>query len=92
VCHKYGNDDKCQFLFPHKVIELSHFELEMNSVVFMCKDPYVNYFNPYILVFCQHNHNIKCILSGKGTKAAMFYISNYITKMDSKTYEMLSLL
>ncbi|KAG1779379.1 hypothetical protein EV702DRAFT_923238, partial [Suillus placidus] len=45
-----------------------------------------------ILVFCRYNHDIKCILSGKGAKAAMFYISDYITKMDSKTYEMLSLL
>ncbi|KAG1805862.1 uncharacterized protein BJ212DRAFT_1243159, partial [Suillus subaureus] len=80
------------FLFPHEVIELSHFEPETNSVIFMCKDLYVNYFNPYILMFCRHNHDIKCILSGKGAKVAMFYISDYITKMDSKTYEMLSLL
>src|SRR5882762_10541168 len=52
----------------------------------------VNYFNRYILVYCRHNHDIKCILSGKAAKAAMFYISDYITKMDTKTYEMLSLL
>ena len=35
---------------------------------------------------------MKCILSGKSAKAAMFYITDYITKMDCKTYEMLSLL
>jgi hypothetical protein len=58
----------------------------------MCRDGNINYFNPYILVFCRHNHDIKCILSGKGAKAAMFYISDYITKMDLKTYEVLSLL
>jgi len=52
----------------------------------------VNYFNRYILVYCRHNHDIKCILSGKAAKAAMFYITDYITKMDVKTYEMLSLL
>jgi hypothetical protein len=52
----------------------------------------VNYFNRYILVYCRHNHDIKCILSGKAAKAAMFYITDYITKMDLKTYEMLSLL
>jgi hypothetical protein len=43
-------------------------------------------------VYCRHNHDIKCILSGKAAKAAMFYITDYITKMDLKTYEMLSLL
>lgn len=58
----------------------------------MCRDGTVNYFNPYLLVFCRHNHDLKCILSGKSAKAAMFYISDYITKMGLKTYEMLTLL
>ncbi|KAI6030203.1 hypothetical protein EDC04DRAFT_2572412, partial [Pisolithus marmoratus] len=58
----------------------------------MCRDGNVNYHNQYILVFCRHNHDLKCILSGKSAKAAMFYISDYITKMGTKTYEMLSLL
>ena len=58
----------------------------------MCHDSTVNYFNPYILVFCQHNHDLKCILSGKAAKASSFYITDYITKMGPKTYEMLSLL
>ena len=58
----------------------------------MCHDGTVNNFNPYILVCCRHNHDLKCILSGKAAKAAMFYLSDYITKMDTKTYEMLSLL
>jgi len=92
VCHKYGNDKKCRFLFPHEIIEASYFDQDTNSVVLLCRDSTVNYFNPYILIFCRHNHDIKCILSGKGAKAAMFYISDYITKMDMKTYQSLTLL
>ena len=92
VCEKYGNTGKCHFFFPHEVVDASYFDPEANSVVFMCHDATMNYFNPYILVFCRHNHDIKCILSGKAAKAAMFYITDYITKMDTKTYEMLSLL
>jgi hypothetical protein len=92
VCHKYNNENRCRFLFPHEVIERLHFDEDTNSVVLMCRDSTVNFFNPYVLVFCLHNHNIKCILSGKGAKAAMFYVSDYITKMDVKTYEILSLL
>jgi hypothetical protein len=92
VCHKYGNDNRCRFLFPHEIVEASSFDPDTNSVVLMCRDANVNYFNPYILVCCRHNHDIKCILSGRGAKAAMFYISDYITKMDVKTYEVLSLL
>jgi hypothetical protein len=92
VCEKYGNQGKCCFLFPHEVVDASYFDPETNSVVLMCRDENVNYFNPYILVFCRHNHDIKCILSGKAAKSAMFYITDYITKMDIKTYEMLSLM
>lgn len=58
----------------------------------MCCDGNVKYFNPYILVFCWHNHDLKCILSGKAAKALSFSITDYITKMGPKTYEMLSLL
>ncbi|KAG1761818.1 hypothetical protein EDD22DRAFT_736177, partial [Suillus occidentalis] len=92
VCHKYGNDSSCRFMFPHEVVDESFFDEATNSVVFKCTDGTVNYFNPNLLVCCRHNHDLRCILSGKSAKAAMFYISDYITKMDSKTYEMLSLL
>jgi len=92
VCHKYGNEGKCRFLFPHEIVDKSYFDKETNSVFLMCHDATINFFNPYILVFCRHNHDIKCILSGKAAKAAMFYITDYITKMDIKTHEMLSLM
>jgi hypothetical protein len=79
-------------LFPHEIVEASHFDPETNSIFLLVRDGTVNYFNPHLLVFCRHNHDIKCILSGKATKAAMFYITDYITKSDLKTHEMLSLL
>src|SRR5882724_2912052 len=80
------------FLFPHEIVDKSHFDKETNSVFLMCHDATINFFNPYILVFCWHNHDIRCILSGKAAKAAMFYITDYITKMDIKTHEMLLLM
>ncbi|KDQ06455.1 hypothetical protein BOTBODRAFT_121485, partial [Botryobasidium botryosum FD-172 SS1] len=92
VCHKYGHIDDCRFQFPHDIIKQSYFDPETNSIFLLCLDGTVNNFNPYILVFCRHNHDIKCILSGKAAKAAMFYITGYITKMDLTTYEMISLL
>lgn len=92
VCFKYGRVDKCRFLFPHDIVKEARFDPETNSIYLTCLDPWVNYYNPYILVFCRHNHDIKCILSGKAAKSAMFYITDYITKMDLKTHEMLSLM
>lgn len=88
VCHKYNNKGHCQFLFLHKIVDALHFDLETNLVALMCCDSTVNYYNPYILVFCRHNPDIKCILSGKVAKAVMFYI----TKTDMKTHEMFSLM
>ncbi|KAF8218878.1 hypothetical protein L208DRAFT_1133286, partial [Tricholoma matsutake] len=92
VCHKYGNTGTCRFQFPHEIVQESWFDSETNSIYLKCLDPNVNYHNPFILVYCRHNHDLKCILSGKAAKAAMFYITDYITKKDLKTYEVLSIL
>ncbi|KAG2743722.1 hypothetical protein P692DRAFT_201722980 [Suillus brevipes Sb2] len=92
VCHKYGNNEQCRFLFPHEVVEESYYDAASKSVVLKCGDGTINYFNPYILVYCRHNHDLKCILSGRAAKAAMFYITDYITKTELKTHEMLSLM
>ncbi|KAG2337352.1 hypothetical protein BDR05DRAFT_839672, partial [Suillus weaverae] len=91
VCHKYGHKE-CRFLFPHEIVDASYFESETNAVVLLCRDATVNYYNPYILISYRHNHDLKCILSGRAAKGAMCYISDYITKMDLKFYQMLSLL
>ncbi|TRM62202.1 hypothetical protein BD626DRAFT_404063, partial [Schizophyllum amplum] len=92
VCHKYGNTDNCRFQFPHDIVVESFFDPATNSVFLKCLDPTVNYYHPIILVFDRHNHDIKCVLSGKAAKAASFYITDYITKMATNTYEMLTLI
>jgi hypothetical protein len=91
VCFKYGSKE-CRFGFPHEVVEKSSFNPETNSIMLKCLDPLINYHNPWILTFCRHNHDLKCILSGKSAKAAMFYISDYITKNDEKMSQVLTML
>jgi hypothetical protein len=92
VCHKYGNVDKCRFQFPCKRISVSHFDKDSNSVILKYDDGTVNNYNPHILADCRHNHDLRCILSGRGAKAAMYYISDYITKTDSTPAQTLTLL
>ncbi len=92
MCHKYGHINDCRFKFPKDIIEKAYYDEEEQAIIFVCKDGNVNNYNRYILVFCRHNHDLKCILSGKAAKAAMFYITDYITKMDVKTYQLLTLL
>jgi len=56
--------------------------IRIPTLFFKSGDPNVNYFNPYVLVCRRHNHDMKCILSGKAAKAATFYISDHITQMN----------
>ena len=90
VCMKYGSTE-CRFGFPHEVVNEPHFDPDTNSIYLRCEDPMINWYNPHILAFCRHNHDIKCILSGKSAKAAMFYITDYITKNDEKLHQILSM-
>ena len=91
VCHKYGHTNDCRFGFPHEVFETSSFDEEKNSITLKCRDPTLNWYNPTLLSTTRHNHDIRCILSGKSAKAAMFYISDYITKNDEKMHQVLTM-
>ena len=99
VCWKYANvkhipreKRMCRFQFPHELVPESFYDPASKSVVMACNDATMNYYNPHVLAFCRHNHDIKCILSGKAAKAAMFYITNYITKDDLHTHQILSMM
>ncbi|EJD34161.1 hypothetical protein AURDEDRAFT_76429, partial [Auricularia subglabra TFB-10046 SS5] len=91
VCHAYGHDGLCRFQFPHEIVPESYYDHKSNSIYLRCLDGEVNYFNPEILVMCRHNHDIKCILSGRAAQAAIYYITNYITKLDINTHNILSM-
>ncbi|KAE9395279.1 hypothetical protein BT96DRAFT_761080, partial [Gymnopus androsaceus JB14] len=70
VCFKgHKNKTECRFGYPHELVELSCFKVESNSVIFARKELDMNGHNPYVLVFGRHNHDHKCILSGKAAKA-----------------------
>ncbi|KAJ3892227.1 hypothetical protein GG344DRAFT_45769, partial [Lentinula edodes] len=93
VCHKgQSNSEVCRFGFPHEIVKNSRYDIAQNSIMFARKENDVNGHNPYLLVCTRHNHDVKSILSGKAAKAAMFYISDYITKMPLNTEALLSTL
>jgi hypothetical protein len=100
ICSKYQNnvshlpisERPCRFQFPHDIVPESRYDPVTKSIVFACRDATMNYYNPYILVICRHNHDIKCILSGKSAKAGLMYITNYVTKDDLKTHHVISLM
>ncbi|KAJ3770179.1 hypothetical protein FB446DRAFT_647439, partial [Lentinula raphanica] len=82
----------CRFGYPHDIVEESSFDKQSNSITLKRLEKDINGHNPFVLVQTRHNHDLKCILSGRACKAAMFYISDYITKMPLKTDQLLSIL
>ncbi|KLO10935.1 hypothetical protein SCHPADRAFT_831859, partial [Schizopora paradoxa] len=92
VCFKNRPTRTCRFNFPREEIQASYYDEKLQAIVFVCRDGTVNNYNPYILVYSRHNHDLSCILSGQAAKSAMIYITDYITKMDVKTYQVLSVL
>ncbi|KAJ3751899.1 hypothetical protein EV360DRAFT_56175, partial [Lentinula raphanica] len=85
-------NSECRFGYPHEIVTNSSFDKDTNSIIFSRLESDVNGHNPFLLVQTRHNHDLKCILSGRAGKAAMFYISDYITKMPLKTEQLLSIL
>jgi hypothetical protein len=73
VCFKYGSLD-CRFMFPHDVVEAAFFDEETDSIYLTCRDPTMNYHNKWMVVYCRHNHDIKCILSGSAARSAMYLV------------------
>ncbi|KAJ3720702.1 hypothetical protein C8R42DRAFT_554842, partial [Lentinula raphanica] len=94
VCYKGQSQANkvCRFGFPQNIIEISSFDVDTNSIILARKECDVNGHSPVLVVYNCHNHDLNCILSGRAAKAAMFYVSNYMTKMPLSTDELLSLL
>ncbi|KAJ3768482.1 hypothetical protein FB446DRAFT_628278, partial [Lentinula raphanica] len=93
VCYKGQKSTKeCRFGFPQEIVEDSSFEVDSNSIILARKESDVNGHSPVLVVYNRHNHDLNCILSGRAAKAAMFYVSNYMTKLPLSSDQLLSLL
>ncbi|KZV61620.1 hypothetical protein PENSPDRAFT_592609, partial [Peniophora sp. CONT] len=90
VCYKYGSQE-CRFGFPHEIIRESRFDRDSSSILLKTLDAWIVSHNKYALSACRHNMDTRYILSGKGGKAGMFYISGYITKPEFTMPETLGL-
>ncbi|KAJ8473599.1 hypothetical protein ONZ45_g16233 [Pleurotus djamor] len=88
TCFKYcrGSVRECRFGLgiererPHSVIS-SEGEIHLR-----CVDGLINDYNATMLEALRCNMDIKFIGSGVSAKAALYYITDYITKLDLKSY------
>jgi Helitron helicase-like domain at N-terminus len=91
TCYKYWkgppHPKECRFdLDPSNVQLETTFDMETGEICMRCLDGLVNNFNETILEAIRCNMDIKFIGSGSAAKAIIYYITNYITKLQLKTH------
>ena len=89
VCTKYGTT-KCRFGYPRAIFQVTSFK---NGVIQLKRlDTNCNNHNRALLASLRCNHDIRFITNGADAKAAVFYITDYITKSELSSYETISLI
>ncbi|KAJ3846255.1 hypothetical protein EV368DRAFT_77115 [Lentinula lateritia] len=86
TCYKYWKGSfhpkECRFGLEASNTELiTHFNPANGKLILQCLDGLINNFNEFII---RCNMDIKFIGSGASAKAVLYYITNYITKLQLK--------
>ncbi|CAF1375645.1 unnamed protein product [Rotaria sordida] len=86
TCYKYcdpkqGDKKICRLLMPRKLVPVSTIDPDTGRISMRRSDPWINNFNEYLIAACRSNMDIKFIWSGSDTKALVYYITDYVTKM-----------
>ena len=93
TCFKYCKDGKriCRSTMPRKQVSVSTIDPETGGISMKRSDPWMNNFNDYIISACRSNMDIKFIWTGNDTKALVYYITDYVTKMSLSFHDTFSL-
>lgn len=89
TCYKYSkkNDPKCRFMFPRAVVDNAHFD-EHGIAHLYRDDPWVNPYNTSIAAATGSNQDISFLATKAKALSLLYYITNYATKDDASTYQM----
>ena len=89
TCYKKRRKRECRFGFPR---ELAPESVINNDVVTLKRtDEMINNYNPYTMTCVRSNNDIKFVPSGKDGKNATFYITDYATKAELSTNQIIPL-
>ena len=90
TCYKRRKNRKCRFEYPRELVA----ESIVNSEIVMLKRTHemINNFNPFLMTCIRSNHDIKIIFSGKDGKNIAFYVTDYATKSELSTKQMVPLI
>ena len=74
-----GRATGCRFGFPRPLVDKT-FITEDGRIKAARNDPWINCYNPAVLLNLRCNHDIRFLLSGPDAHAAMHYTGDYISK------------
>jgi hypothetical protein len=96
--HAFNTLKYTLWIFSKKITSVSNW----HTLLYLCpygllhikiNDKWLNNINPWILNACCCNHDLKFIVGfGKGSKALIYYITDYIMKTTNFTSHMYSLM
>ena len=90
TCYKYRKTQECRFDYPRELVPKSR--IEGNVIKLKRTNEMINNYNPFLMTCVRCNHDIKFILSGKDGKNIAFYVTNYATKSQLSTHNMVPLI
>jgi len=91
TCFKYAKKGarECRFYFPRPKVELSHIN-EFGIAHLRRDDEWVNPYNPWIAAAIGSNQDLSFLATRTKALALLHYITNYATKDEASTYQMVT--
>merc|ERR1711973_890869 len=90
TCYKKRKKRVCRFKFPRELVPETVINKE--GVTLKRTHDMINNFNPIIMTSVRSNQDIKFIPSGKDGKNCAFYVTDYATKSELSTNQMVPLI
>src|SRR5439155_15563228 len=89
TCFKYSKKGawKCRFNFPRPKVEASHVD-ELGIAHLRRDNEWVNPYNPWIAAAIGSNQDLSFLATRAKALALLYYITNYATKDEASTYQM----
>jgi hypothetical protein len=91
TCFKYSKKGarKCRFYFPRPKVEASY--IDKLGVAHLHRDnEWVNPYNPWIAASIGSNQDLSFLATRAKALALLYYITNYATKDEASTYQMVA--
>jgi hypothetical protein len=90
-CRKYRNSE-CRFNFPRPLVEETFWDSATSSVIGKRNEEWINCFNAVLMYLFRCNHDIQWLSTSNDSMALVYYITDYATKNQLKSYEVLNLI